>query len=110
MMGKLSKPSQELSARILAEVGFEDRLIGYRLHMRLGAISTSLYSFEEALNLLCEQYPRMDFALLEKWILEVMGDKELSEKIKAIIKKDTSDQKKTYRIRDLMAERLAQCK
>jgi len=110
MMGKLPRPSQGLAARILTEVGFEDRLIGYRFHMRLGAISTSLYSFEEVLNLLNDQHPRMDFVLLEKWIREVMGDVELAERIKAIARKDFSDQGKTYRIRDLMAERLGQCK
>ena len=40
--GKLSRPSREVADRILTEVGFADRLIGYRLHPRMGSMAISL--------------------------------------------------------------------
>jgi len=47
---------------------------------------------------------------LERWLRETMGDKELADRINLLINKDTSDQKKSIRIRNLMIERLVQCK
>lgn len=38
-MGRLSKPSKDLSSRIMTDVGFEERLIGYRLRARTGPLS-----------------------------------------------------------------------
>jgi hypothetical protein len=108
-MANLSVPSEGLVSRILSEVGFEERIIGYRLRERTGPISITLYSFEEVVGLLNDTHPRIDFNRLEKWIREVMGDRELAGKIKKVIDEDGSDQERTFRIRNLMGERLLQC-
>ena len=107
---KLSKPSRDLARRILSEVDFADRLIAFRLRERTGPISTSLYSFAEVLGLLCDPHPRIDFHQLLTWIREVMKDRELASRVENIIGDDVSDQDKTLRTRDLMVQRLAQCK
>lgn len=109
-MNKLSKPSRDLSRRILSEVDFANRLIGFRLRERTGPILSSLYSFAEVLGLLCDPHPRIDFHRLLTWIREVMKDRELAFRVENVIGDDVSDQDKTLRIRNLMAERLIQCK
>ena len=109
-MMKLSKPSKELAERILAEVGYDNRLIGFRLHERLGAIPLTMYSFEEVVRLLNSPNPRLDFNRLEEWVRKIMGDEELAGKIREAAEKGESDQERTRRIRYVMNERLSQCK
>jgi hypothetical protein len=108
-MEKLTFPSKRLAARILSEVGFEDRLMGYRLGERTGPMSIPLYSFEEVVGLLNEPHPRIDFNRLEEWVRDSMGDVELAGKIRDLLREDISDQDRSLRIRDLMALRLHQC-
>ena len=107
---RLSEPSKELAARILAEVGFEQRLVGYNLRERTGPMPVTLYSFEEVVGILYEPHPRIEFNRLKQWISTVMGDRELAQNIKEIVEKEVSDQAKLFQIRDLMGERLLQCK
>jgi len=109
-MGKLKEPSQELVVKILTEVDFEGRLIGFSLGERSGAVPITMYSFEEVVSLLNDRHPRLDFKQLEEWIRNVMGDMELAEQIAQAIKKGNNDQERTYSIRDLMEERLNQCR
>jgi hypothetical protein len=108
--GRLRVPSNDLRKRVLTEVGFEDRLEGFHLHERTGPNPVTMYSFEEAVSLLNDRHPRLDFNELEKWVKKVIGDAELAEQIALAIKKGSNDQEKTYSIRDLMEERLNQCK
>ena len=108
-MGKLSEPSADLVSRVLNEVGFEDRLMGYRFRERTGPMSMTLYSFEEIVEFLNDPHPRIDFNRLEEWVREVMKDEELAGEINKIILRDDSDQKKSIQIRDMMGERLLQC-
>jgi hypothetical protein len=108
-MMELTSPSKDLAERVLTEVGFEDRLTGYRLRERTGATTIRLYSFEEVVGLLNDLHPRLDFDRLERWIRETMGDPELAEKIEDVIQEDMSDRVRTLRIKDLMALRLYQC-
>ena len=108
--GKLRLPSNDLTRRILTEVGFEDRLEGFRLRERSGPTPVTLYSFEEVVSLLTDPHPRLDFEALEGWIQSVMGDEELAEQIATVIKKGENDQERTYSIRELMEERLNQCR
>jgi hypothetical protein len=105
----LTSPSKGLAERILTEVGFEDRITGYRLRERSGIMTIRLYSFEEVVGLLNDPHPRLDFAHLQGWVSKTMGDPELAEKIGNVIQEDTSEQVQTKRIRDLMAQRLYQC-
>jgi len=108
--GKLRIPSNDLTSRILTEVGFEDRLEGFRLRERSGPVPVILYRFEEVVSFLNDPHPRLDFRELEGWIRRVMGDAELAEKIAGAIQKGNNDQDRTYLIRDLMEERLNQCR
>jgi hypothetical protein len=108
-MIELTSPSKGLAKRILTEVGFEDRITGYRLRERTGIMTIRLYSFEEVVGLLNDPHPRLDFAHLQRWVSETMGDPELAGKIGNVIQEDTSEQIRTIRIRDLMAQRLYQC-
>jgi len=108
--GKLRVPSNDLSKRILSEVGFEDRLEGFRLRERSGPMPVTMYSFEEVVSLLNDPHPRLDFEELEGWVRSVMGDTELAEQIGAAIKKGDNDRERTYSIRDFMEERLNQCR
>jgi hypothetical protein len=108
-MNKLAFPSNALAARIVTEVGFQERLMGYRLSERAGPMSIPLYSFEEVVGLLHEPHPRIDFNRLEGWVRDTMGDVELAGKIRDLLQEDMSDQERSLRIRDLMALRLHQC-
>lgn len=109
-MKELKVPSRELAMRILSEVGFEDRLVGFSLRERTGPVPIIMYKFEEVVSLLNHPYPRMDFNELEEWIRKAMGDKEMAEQIAEAIKKGKSDQERSHLIKELMEERLRQCK
>ncbi len=109
-MPGLSVPSKKLASKIVTEVEFEERLIGYRLRQRTGLVAIALYSFEEIIGLLYDQHPRIDFVKLESWMRKIMEDIELSEKIGAVIKTDCSVQNKSLKIRELMSKRLLQCR
>jgi hypothetical protein len=108
--GKLRIPSNDLTSRILTEVGFEDRLEGFSLRERSGPIPVIMYRFEEVVALLNDPSPRLDFKELEGWIRSVMGDTELAEQIAVALKRGNNDRERTYSIRDFMEERLNQCR
>ena len=57
-----------------------------------------------------DQMPRVDFLALQEWVRKVMGDEELAERIVAAVKEETNDHDKAVSARNLMEERLAQCK
>jgi hypothetical protein len=109
-MGKLRVPSNDLSKRILTEVGFEDRLEGFSLRERSGPIPVIMYRFEEVVTLLNDPHPRLDFIELETWVRNTMEDPELADEIADSIMKGNSDRIRSLRIKRLMEERLSQCK
>jgi len=109
-MGKLQDPSQNLAKRILTEVDFEDCLSGFSLRERAGAIPVTMYSFEEVVFLLNDPHPRLDFIALETWIKKTMRDKELADQIADAVRKESSDQNRSLRIKELLEERLDQCR
>lgn len=109
-METLTPPSREVAARIVREVGFEDRLIGSSLHLRAGIRVLSLYSLEEVFLLLKEPHPHIDLDQLESWIRTVIQDGELADRMKTVIGQKTADQDVVPLIRDLMGWRLIQCK
>jgi hypothetical protein len=109
-MANLGDPSHELAMRVLTEVDFECRLNGFILRERAGAVPITMYSFEEVVSLLNDRHPRLDFDKLETWIRKTMGDKELAEQIVDAVRKENSDQNRSLRIKELMEERLSQCK
>ena len=109
-MGKLRFPSNDLSRRIITEVDFEARLEGFALRERSGPIPVIMYRFEEVVTLLNDPHPRLDFNELETWIRKTMRDKELADQIAEAVRKESSDQNRSLRIKELMKERLDQCK
>jgi hypothetical protein len=109
-MAKLKDPSQELAKKVLTEVDFKDRLNGFLLRERAGALPITLYCFEEVVSFLNDRHPRLDFNELEEWVRETIGDVELAQQITEAINKGDNDQERTYSIRDLMEERLNQCR
>jgi len=106
---KLSEPSRDLARRVLAEVDFNRRLVGYKMHRRAGPSPLSLYSFEEVVGLLLHPLSQIDFSELEQWVREVMQDPELADRIREQRTRNVSAMRKTANIRDLMAKRLIQC-
>lgn len=106
----LSTPSRGLADRILTEVEFEHRMVGARVREHAGPMSQTMYSFAEIHGLLTDREPRMNFVRLEGWIREVMGDSELADQVAEAIKVGTCGADRAWRIRDLMGERLAQCR
>jgi hypothetical protein len=106
----LTRPSGELAARVLGEVGFEDRITGSSLHVRAGVRTLSLYSLEDTFRLLKEPYPYIDLDQLEGWIRTVIKDEELADKVKTVIAQTSNEQDTLVIIRDLVGVRLIQCK
>ncbi len=109
-MQTLSTPDNELIARILREVDFDQRLIGYRMRERTGPTPASLYSFEEVVHLLGDKCPYVSPEQLVEWVETVTEDAELAAAIIDANQKETNDRARMLRIHALMAERLCQCK
>jgi hypothetical protein len=107
---KLREPSQPLAMKVLTEVDFEHRLNGFILRQRAGAVPVTMYSFEEVVSLLHDHHSRLDFKQLEEWIRSVMSDTELAKHIAQAIRKGNNDQERAASIRNLMEERLNQCR
>ena len=109
-MNTLLKPDKKLAWRLLTEVGFDDRITGYKMGKRTGAQPITMYSFQEVAGFLSETYPNIDLNKLEKWIDTVMGDQELAGMIREVIKNNQNNRQKITNIRDLVTYRLIQCK
>lgn len=108
-MKPLAAPSPELVRQLLTEVAYDRRLVGYRLHPRLGPTPVSLYSFAEVVGFLDEPHPRLDFQQLQTWVAETLGDLELAATIAEQIAAGASGETTCRRLRDLLALRLSQC-
>ena len=105
---QLSEPSEELAARILARVSFNDRYTLAMVHPHTGPLPMDVYSFQEVANLLNAPGLHLDLKTLAKWMEEVMGDEELAARVLEAI--DEGPQKKALLTRALMQERLDQCR
>ena len=108
-MRTLSTPDEHLRARVLREVDFEERLVGYRMRERTGPMPESLYSFEEVVHLLADKFPYVSPERLRQWVDSVTGDSELAAAIAGAIREETNDRDRILRIQSLMGERLCQC-
>jgi hypothetical protein len=109
-MNKLSEPDQELASRVTGKVPFNDRLVGYRVRQRAGALIAPLYSFEEVVHLLNDRFPQLSLQRLEDWLRTVIRDEELADAIGAAAREESNDHDRLLRARMLMGERLCQCK
>ncbi|MHC4165406.1 MAG: hypothetical protein ACYSWQ_00415 [Planctomycetota bacterium] len=109
-MQRLAEPDEQLVSRVLSEVGFEDRLIGYRMRERVGPIRASMYSFEEVVHLLNDSFPCLSVKELIEWIEVVVKDEELAARIAEAVEQEGNDRDRMLRSRALMGERLCQCR
>ena len=109
-MENLSSPSKGLAFRVLQEVDFENRFIGASLHLRAGVRVESLYCLEEVFMLLKKTHPRIDLPKLKTWISDVIKDAELAHGIEQIITSDTSELHKMLAARDMISQRIIQCR
>jgi hypothetical protein len=110
MVQRLSEPDEQLVSRVLSEVEYEDRLIGYRMRERIGPIRVSVYSFEEAVHLLNDSFPCLNPENLIEWIEVVVKDEELAARIAEAVEQEGNDRDRMLRARALMGERLCQCR
>lgn len=109
-MQRLSEPDEQLVSRVLREVGFEDRLIGYRMRERVGPVRVSMYSFEEVVHLLNDTFPCLSPEKLIEWTEVVIKDKELAARIAEAVGQEGNDRCRMLRIKALMGDRLCQCR
>ena len=80
-MEKFSTLSDDLTRRILSKVSFGHRFVGGKLRRHGGIKRVTSYSFNEVVSLLNDEMPMIHFSALEKWVKEVIKDRELAEKI-----------------------------
>ena len=107
---KLSEPSREMARKMLSEVDFQVRLIGYKIHPKLGPVEVALYSFEELVGLMVEPRRFISLEKVEQWVREVMGDLELAGRIREISAMELAEQEKLNRLAKLLGMRMLQCK
>ena len=118
---QLLKPSKELAERLLARVGFKERLIGYKMTPMQGNMEESIYSFKDANDFMWFDFGELsvktsgsigyiDPVKLEKWIAEVFGDKELADAIGKKAKEYSNYKARFEAIKPLMEQRLKQCR
>lgn len=122
-MAKLTEPSKELAKRLLhTELGFDEQLIGIRLHPMAGSIECPIYSFPEAarfmhvdsLEVLASdggkgQVNYIDLEVLQRWLSEVFGDTELSQAIEEVVEKTESFGEAASQVKELLEQRMVQC-
>lgn len=109
-MGWLKEPSKRLARRVFREVSFDDRFEGYRLRERSGPRLVTMYRFEEVVSFFNDQHPRLDFEELRTWIRDIMGDKELADRIGDALSEEESGQSTCEVVRRLLEVRLGQCR
>lgn len=121
-MKTIALPRPEQAQRVLAEVGFEDRLTGVKMSPMSGNKHFSLYSLSEVVEFLHMDRPEellrggagssvgyVDLSALGQWIGRVLGDKELAGQV--AIEADASDNylEGLGKIKPLLQNRIAQC-
>lgn len=90
-MADLAEPTASLIDKLTGEVGYDDRLVAYKVLGSSGATRLSLYRFEELVEFLDvpdgEQLlirgghaylPGIDPAELQRWVRDAIGDTELA--------------------------------
>ncbi len=133
----LSKPTRELAEKLLANVGFFEYLPAQSALQMPGVKIVYIRNIEEAISFLLscnkeyslEEFSQkgsdvasnfIDLNSLKKWVGETLGDTELAEAIKTELGEGVSSREiieigKYFRkhigpVRELLEQRLAQCK
>lgn len=105
----LTPPDPTLTARVLGRVAYGQRLVGYRVRRRSGAIPMHLYSFREVVHLLNDKQPRIDLEQLCAWLDDAIGDRELSQQVSLVLREEKTNREQVLAIHGLMRRRLDQC-
>ena len=108
-MGPLAKPNRDLVSRVLNDVGYEGRLVGQRMHKRMGPLTITMYRFSEVVAFLRDEYTLLDLNELENWLKTIMRDNELADTVSDIIRTEPRHKERTQKIGTVLAERLNQC-
>jgi hypothetical protein len=109
-MSRLSEPDPVLAARILADVPHEQRLVGYRCRARWGQIRASIYSVKEVALLLHDKQPMICLNDLQRWLRDVVGDAELSDRVAESLAAASPDRERLLQVCSLLDQRLEQCR
>lgn len=109
-MKPLAQPTPELRARLTREVDFKDRLMAAELHQRAGIATVEVYSLDELFALLNSPHPMIDMAEMAGWCSTVLNDGELAGRIAAAAARDTNQHNRIMHVRDLVGQRLLQCR
>lgn len=122
-MSKLSQVTEELAAKLLSEVDYSQRLQGTRYHAMAGGMPVVFLELQEAKEFLhvgslqslltCGgggTINYLDWTKLKTWIAEVFGDYELADSVGKEIAKGKSFVETMGPIKELLEERLQQCK
>ena len=110
IMAGLKKPGRDLAQRVLGEVEFSKRLVGYRIKPNKGMMEIPMYSFQEVVGLLSSPMPYLPTDELVGWINDAMGDRELADAVKKQAEQNLPVPAKLAGIRDLLVKRLLQCR
>jgi hypothetical protein len=116
----LSLPSISLAKRILAELGWEERIEGFFEAPMRGTLREFIFKFGDAVNLLRADvsdpwstnsgfFGYFEFNELRGWIRDVFGDTELADAIGGVLAADKSLKEQIESIKHLMEQRLRQC-
>jgi hypothetical protein len=122
-LAELAPPSNELAARILTPVSFEQRLVGVRMTPMAGNVEQPIVSISEAAAFLqmasLEQViaagprasvPYIDPKALQAWVLDALDDQELSKAIEEEVAKGTNYREQADSTRELLKLRVEQAK
>jgi hypothetical protein len=106
---QLAEPSEELAARLLGRVSFNDRFTATMVHPHTGPLPITAYSFEEVVNLLSSPGLQIDLTTLAAWFDQAMGDSELAVRTREAIDKGPPEEARSI-AKELVKERLEQCR
>ena len=122
MTARLSEVSRELADRMLSEVDFENRLIGWSMRQMSGSQATSIYSLQEVADFIkISELDKLfspgsggsigyvDIEELTEWIDGVLGDSELAGAIHETYTGTCSYAEEINKARPLIVQRLKQC-
>lgn len=122
-MVTLSEPSRELATRFVSKVAFEERIVGARMTPMAGVLQRPIHGIEEAANFLQIEtleevsaagprasIPYIDPKRLKEWVEDVFGDTELAQAMGVAIDEGTNYVDTVKPIKELMDQRLEQCK
>lgn len=111
-MTQMPELSKGQADRLLTEMGYEDRLIGYEITASSDSPPLSLYSLQEVYEFLCgnsmDRIAEVDLDGLATWVGEVLGDSYLQHAIDESAKEETAYLKQAAKVALLLGERLEQ--